>query len=84
MSIMTDNETIFCIECRTSVEQCFCVCPYCGEKEDNCLCNIVTTKDDVKDSFKYHSTINSSTSMQNKDDDWWRLEKWQFGRRNFP
>ena len=83
---MTENETIFCIECKTSVEQCSCVCPYCGEQKNNCFCNIIDTKDNLKIlSTKHNSKPSlSKPSFQNiRDDDWWRLEKWQFGRRKF-
>ena len=86
MKIMAENNTVFCIECKTSIEQCFCICPYCGEQKNNCFCYV-----DVQDnvgvlSTKHHSKLASSKSSfkRTRDDDWWRLEKWQIGRRNFP
>ncbi len=84
--MMTENENIFCIECKTSIEQCFCFCPYCGEQKNSCFCN-VDTKDDagIFSTKRYSKPSTSKSSFQStKDDDWWRLEKWQIGRRNFP
>lgn len=85
MSLMTKNETIFCIDCRTSVEQCFCVCPYCGEQKNDCFCYAVDTKDDLKNSIKHNpkSDSSKSTFQNTQEDDWWRLEKSQFERRRF-
>lgn len=87
MNIMAENENIFCIECKTSLEQCFCICPYCGEQKNNCFCSIIDARDDVEIlSTKHHSKLRESKSSfkSTRDDDWWRLEKWQIGRRNFP
>lgn len=31
------DEFAICVECGNSIEQCGCVCPYCGER-DKCEC----------------------------------------------
>ena len=80
----TENENIFCIECKCSIESCFCSCPYCGEQKDNCCCNITETKEDSKLLPDRYYSKRSLKISSTRDDGWWRLEKWQVGRRNFP
>ena len=84
--MMPEKDTIFCIECKCSIEYCLCSCPYCGEQKNTCYCCIDDSKDDVKVlSTKYYSKLNSKKSPFNTiHDDWWRLEKWQIGRKHFP
>lgn len=89
--MIAKNKNILCLECKGSIEYCFCYCPYCGSITENCRCKI----EDLKCSDKILSTthdskfgilnkLKKSSAMNNKDDDWWRLEKWQIGRRKFP
>ena len=89
--IVTENETIFCIKCRGSIECCFCSCPYCGEINDDCCCKLEKSKNSNKIlPTKYnskHGLLKQSKTfsfVNRNDDDWWRLEKWHIGRRNFP
>jgi hypothetical protein len=80
--MITESEAVFCIECKTPIEQCFCFCPYCGEQKNNCFCNIDT---EVLSTKNYSKPDLPKPSFHNtRDDFWWRLEKWQVGRRNFP
>ena len=39
--IMTSkgDDPLDCSDCKKSIEQCVCVCPYCGER-DKCECVI--------------------------------------------
>ena len=85
MSIM-DYEAVFCIECKTILDQCLCICPYCGEHKSNCLCNADVIDDVRIPSTKHASKLKMSNTYLDsaRHDDWWRLEKWQVGRRNFP
>jgi len=89
--MITENEIIICIECKDSIEYCFCSCPYCGEITKNCHCNLDGSKDIDKNlSPKNYSKLGllnqskKSSFMNTKDDDWWRLKKWQIGRSKFP
>ena len=90
MMVMKED-TVFSIKCKRSIEYCFCCCPYCGDLMENCHCNLNdSSKNDkflpTKQEFKPHR-VKQSTELpldNTKDDDWWRLEKWQIGRRNFP
>ncbi len=34
-----DDNPLECSDCKKSIEQCVCVCPYCGER-DKCECVI--------------------------------------------
>ena len=85
MSIMS------CIECKNSIEYCFCSCAYCGKMKENCCCNLVNTRNSDKTvPIKHHSKYNllkqskTFNLTNSKDDEWWRLEKWQIGRCKFP
>ena len=80
-----------CIKCKGYIEFCFCSCPYCGEIIENCSCNqeslrysdkILPTKHYSKRSLLKQSK--KPTFVNTKNDDWWRLEKWQIGRCKFP
>ena len=89
--IFTENESIFCFICRSSIECCFCSCPYCGEiNNDDCNCKLQKSKNNnkrshTKNNSKYDLSQQSKTfSFMNRNDDWWRLEKWHIGRKNFP
>ena len=80
-----------CIECKGSIEYCFCSCPYCGNIMENCCCNLNSKRDNdkslpIKLYSKHGLSKQPKTSilMSTKDDDWWRLEKWQIGRSKFP
>ena len=81
---------LFCVKCRDSIECCFCSCPYCGENIENCNCNLESSNKSKKFSpVKNHSKLgllkqSETFSFMNRDDDWWRLEKWHIGRSNFP
>ena len=87
--MITENATFFCNECKRSMKCCFCSCPYCGEITKSCLCDlegstkntILQTKQKSKLTLLKHTTKSSLSNTE--DDDWWRLEKWQIGRRNF-
>jgi len=88
--MITKNGTVFSIECKRSTEYCFCCCPYCGKTIENCFCNLEDSskKDEVlptKQKSKLRSLKQSmkSSLVNTKDDGWWRLEKWQVGRKNF-
>ena len=90
MSI-TENEIPLCLECKESIEYCLCSCPYCGEITENCHCNVESSKDNSKILFtKNYSKLGllkrskKQSFVSTKDDDWWRLEKWQIGRSKFP
>ena len=90
--LMIENETIFCIECKSSIECCFCSCSYCGEIIENCHCNLEDSRENDKTlSIKHYPKLGllkqskKLSFVNTKDDvDWRRLEKWQIGRRNFP
>ena len=88
--MIAKNPIECCIECEGSVGYCFCSCPYCGKITKNCHCNFEISKD----TYKVLSTTNYSkpsflkqskklSAVSTKDDDWWRLEKWQIGRSKF-
>lgn len=83
--------TLKCIECKYSIESCFCSCPYCGEIPENCSCKLESSRENGKKIvIKHHSKQNLSKQSKKldfvnpKDEDWWRLEKWQIGRCKFP
>lgn len=89
--MVAESGSILCRECKGSIEYCYCYCPYCGSMTEHCRCNL----ENSKGSDKILSALrNSKLDPLNKskklslanthDDDWWRLEKWQIGRRNFP
>ncbi len=80
-----------CIECKGSIEYCFCSCPYCGETIENCCCNQESSRDSDKilptKHYSKRSLLKQSKKpnfVNTKNDDWWRLEKWQIGRSRFP
>ena len=84
------NQIECCIECEGSVGYCFCSCPYCGMMTKNCHCNLENPRDDDKvlSTVNYSKLIflkqsKKSSVVSTKDDDWWRLEKWQIGRSKF-
>ena len=78
-----------CVVCENPSLCCFCFCPYCGDTE-NCSCEI-NDSTNCKSSFRSNKTkhslskqmMNSSSFLVSKDEDWWRLEKWQIGRKKF-
>ena len=37
MILSSSDELLNCSECEKPIEQCICVCPYCGER-DKCEC----------------------------------------------
>jgi len=91
MTMITENPIVYCVECKDSIEYCFCSCPYCGEITENCHCNLKSSRD----SNRILPTTNNSklgflkqskkaSIVNTKDDDWERLEKWQIGRSRFP
>ena len=86
-----ENEVIFCIECKDSIECCFCSCPFCGEITKNCHCNLEKSRSINKIlSASQYSKLRilrqskKASVVNTKEDDWWRLEKWQIGRSKFP
>jgi hypothetical protein len=88
--MVVENKIMMCLECKESIEHCFCSCPYCGDVMENCHCNHKNLKDPEKfSSRKHHSKldvfeqVNELSVVNVKDDDWWRLEKWQIGRSRF-
>ena len=91
MKIAKNNDA-YCSRCGISLDSCFCFCPFCGDTTEDCSCNAKSSKniDDtilsVKSNAKLHlfKRLKTSYLLKTKDDDWWRLEKWQFGRRRFP
>ncbi len=85
------NDDCICKECKCRIECCFCSCPYCGENTEDCCCNIDNPREATKVlPAKYYSkqTLSNQSKkpnfMDTKNDDWWRLEKWQIGRSRFP
>ena len=85
------NETLLCPECKDSVKCCFCSCPYCGEITEKCYCDANNSKDHNRIlPTKNYSKVGllkqseKPSFVNTKDDDWWRLEKWQIGRSRFP
>ena len=45
-SVPTDDEDFGnCDKCKKPLEQCTCVCPFCGER-DKCECGIKLSNDD--------------------------------------
>jgi len=89
--MIAENESILCRECKGSVEYCFCSCPYCGNIMEHCSCNLENSKgtDRILPPLHYSKLVPWNKSkkpspLNLKDDDWWRLEKWQIGRRKFP
>ncbi len=81
-----EQETRICGKCKNFATYCFCYCPYCGEnKLKNCNCNLKISED-----YKQILSNNQDLEKSFKDKlfredykDWWRLEKWQIGRKNF-
>ncbi|MDH3313967.1 MAG: hypothetical protein OEM28_12620 [Nitrosopumilus sp.] len=89
--MIAENEIIFCPECKGYIEYCFCSCPYCGNITENCRCNLENLRgiDKILPASYYskHGLLNKSKKsyvVNIKDDDWWRLEKWQIGRKKIP
>jgi hypothetical protein len=81
---------VCCIECKGFAEYCFCSCPYCGKTTENCHCNPEHSRDCDKvlstTNYSKHDFLKQSKksfAISTKDDDWWRLEKWQIGRSKF-
>lgn len=82
---------ITCKKCGNLEEICYCHCPYCGE---NCDCGFYDKKQvlsDIKILIPLENQLllaNKITKEKNQIirpyDDYWRLEKWKFGRANFP
>ena len=88
--MITENPIVCCIECKGSIGYCFCSCPYCGEITENCHCNLESSRgsDKVLPPTNYSKLGFLKQSKKpfvvcTKDDDWWRLEKWQIGRSKF-
>jgi len=88
---VTKNKIILCLECKGSIEYCFCSCPYCGKITKNCHCELESSKGiDKISQITHHSKSNllkqskKLSIMNTKEDSWWRLEKWQIGRSKFP
>ena len=88
--MITKSEIVFSVECKRSIEYCFCCCSYCGKTIKNCFCNLEDSskKDEVlptkqKSKLRLLKQPMESSLINAKDDEWWRLEKWQVGRRNF-
>ena len=84
------NQIECCIECEGSVGFCFCSCPYCGNMTKNCHCNLENPRDDDKvlstrnySKPSFLKQPNQISVVSDKDDGWWRLEKWQIGRSKF-
>ena len=88
--MIAENDIIMCLECKNSIEHCFYSCPYCGDVIENCHCNHKNPSDQKKIRNKHHSKLdlleqtNEPPVVNAKEDDWWRLEKWQIGRSKFP
>ena len=79
-----------CVVCENPSLCCFCFCPYCGDTEKNCMCknnDSANCKNNFRSKNKpkriYSKQFQSASFMVSKDDDWWRLEKWQIGRKKF-
>ena len=86
---MIEKDIEFNIECKRAIEYCFCCCPYCGNTITSCSCESDRlTKDMDLTTNRYHNHISNQSkhmhSYRSDEQDWWRLEKWQVGRRNFP
>ena len=87
---VTEKNIILCLECESSFENCFCSCPYCGKETEDCCCALKKSKGTDRILSKSHDPkhglmrSSKSVTVNTKDDDWWRLEKWQVGRRKFP
>jgi hypothetical protein len=88
--MITKNGIVFSIECKRSIEYCFCCCSYCGKMIEYCFCNLEdSNKKDKVLSTKQKSKLRllkqsmKSPLINTKDDEWWCLEKWQIGRKNF-
>jgi len=89
--MIAENPIMYCVECKGSIEYCFCSCPYCGNMTENCHCNLENPRDDDKVSptanYSKHDFFKQSrkqSTVSTKDDNWERLEKWQIGRSRFP
>jgi hypothetical protein len=89
--MISKNLIVCCIKCKGSAEYCFCSCPYCGKTTENCHCNLESSRDGDKvlstTNYSKHSFLKQSKKssiVYTKDDNWWRLEKWQIGRSRFP
>ena len=89
--MVSENSIVCCIECKGSVEYCFCSCPYCGKTTEKCHCNLKSSRDGNKvlstTNYSKHGFLKQSkkpSGVNIKEDDWWRLEKWQVGRSRFP
>ena len=86
------QKVVFCaVNARALLNIVIVTCPYCGNITEHCRCNL----ENSKGSDKILSTLHYSkldpwnkskepSLVNTHDDDWWRLEKWQIGRRNFP
>ncbi len=76
-----------CGKCKNYVTYCFCYCPYCGEiKLKNCNCNLKISKDYKQILSNNQECVDKSFKdelFRDYHKDWWRLEKWQIGRKNF-
>ena len=89
--MILENPIVCCIECKGSTEYCFCSCPYCGRTTENCHCNLESSRDGGKvlpttncSKLGFLRQSKKPSVVIIKDDDWWRLEKWQIGRSRFP
>jgi len=89
--MITENPIMHCVECESSIEHCFCSCPYCGKMTENCHCNLENSRDDDKvlpttnySKLGFLKQSKKPSVVSTKDDDWRRLEKWQIGRSRFP
>ena len=75
--MIAENENILCLECKGSIEYCFCSCPYCGDITENCRCNLENSKgiDKILPSPHYSKLglLNKSKKspvVNTKDGDW--------------
>ncbi len=89
--MITETPIAYCVECKGSVGYCFCSCPYCGNMTKGCCCNVENSRNSEKNlpdpQHPKHISLKKlkkSSATNPKDNDWWRLEKWQIGRSKFP
>lgn len=82
-----EQKMSICNDCENFETYCFCYCPYCGEdkyKDCNCSLKISEDYDQILSNNKEHvEKLFKDELFRDYYKDWWRLEKWQFGRKNF-
>jgi len=45
MNSTNDEDFTICDDCKNPIENCTCVCPFCGER-DKCECGLKLSSDD--------------------------------------